>query len=458
MSDLAAVPVAPAESFAPVSPAERISSLDVLRGVAVLGILLMNIVGFGLPLSAYGDPSVAGGATGRNLVTWVITNVFFEGTFRTLFSLLFGAGVVLFTVRAEQRSNTVQAADLYFRRNMWLIVFGVLHGYLLLWVGEILYAYGVTALLLFVFRKVSATKLLCGGLLVLAVLLPKRAIHTREMYDACDRCAQVWMIVTPWQYLQPWQRDAVCQWREIERNYKPTPVDIEQEIALHQSDYRTMVTRMATINRLVQSKWYYRWTLWDVFGTMLLGMALLKYDVLTARRSVVFYVILLVVGYALGLSVNVWETRRIIASGFALGELQQTQQTYDVGRLAVTAGHLGVVMLICRLGILRRLTAVLAAVGRMALTNYVMQSVICLLVFTGVGWGQYGQLERYQLYWVVAAIWAVQLLLSPIWLRFFRFGPLEWLWRCLTYWQLQPFLQRRPRDACPVVDPVASTS
>jgi uncharacterized protein len=272
------------------------------------------------------------------------------------------------------------------------------------------------------------------------------------MYEACDRCAEVWAVAMPWQYLQPWQRDAVCQWREIERNYKPTPYDIEQEIALHQSDYRTMVTRMATINRLVQSKWYYRWTLWDVFGTMLLGMALLKYDVLTARRSVAFYVVLLAVGYMVGLGVNAWETRRIIASGFALGELQQTLQTYDAGRLAVAAGHMSLVLLICRLGILRRLTAVLAAVGRMALTNYVMQSVICLLVFTGVGWAKFGQLERYQLYLVVAAIWAAQLLLSPIWLHFFRFGPLEWLWRCLTYWQLQPLRHPRPVEAGQVVD------
>ena len=124
---------------APVTRPQRLASLDALRGVAVLGILLMNIVGFGLPHWAYDDPTVAGGATGLNLATWITTSMLFEGTMRAMFSLLFGAGVVLLTSRLEARVSAtpgpLSPADIYFRRNMWLIVFGIVHSYLLLgWV------------------------------------------------------------------------------------------------------------------------------------------------------------------------------------------------------------------------------------------------------------------------------------------------------------------------------------
>lgn len=179
---------------------------------------------------------------------------------------------------------------------------------------------------------------------------------------------------------------------------------------------------------------------------MLIGMALLKLNILTASRSYGFYVAMVIIGYTVGITTNVLEVQAIVASHFDLIVMQRTHLTYDLGRLAVTAGHVGVVMLICKAGCCGRLTKTLAAVGRMALTNYIMQTLICVTVFSGFGFGLHGRLERYQLYYVVAAIWVAQLVISPIWLRFFQFGPLEWVWRSLTYWRIQPVLQSRSAE------------
>jgi uncharacterized protein len=116
--------------------------------------------------------------------------------------------------------------------------------------------------------------------------------------------------------------------------------------------------------------------------------------------------------------------------------------TYPFGRIAMAFGHIGVVMIFCKANFLVFLKKGLAAIGRMALTNYIMHSVICAIVFTGVGFSLYGELQRYQLYYVVFSVWLFQLIASPIWLSYFRFGPMEWLWRSLTYKKVQPFRKR----------------
>ena len=151
MSELAAAPTA-----------RRIESLDFIRGCALFGILLMNIVGMGLG-PAYDNPTIMGGDKGINLQTWYFFNVGFEGTQRALFSILFGAGVILFSSRAEA-SGRSDHADLYFRRQLLLIGFGLFNAWILLWIGDILYYYGITALFLYVFRKLPGRTLLIIGL------------------------------------------------------------------------------------------------------------------------------------------------------------------------------------------------------------------------------------------------------------------------------------------------------
>ncbi len=175
---------------------------------------------------------------------------------------------------------------------------------------------------------------------------------------------------------------------------------------------------------------------------MLLGMALFKSGVLTAERSNRFYGTMLAVGYVVGFAVNYREGHIIVDGAFEVLAFDHAALTYDIGRVAMAMGHIGVVMLFCKSGALGFLRTAIGAVGRMALTNYIMHTVICIFVFYGFGFGMYGSLERHELYYVVVAIWLFQLIVSPLWLARFRFGPLEWVWRSLTYWKRQPMLRR----------------
>ena len=165
---------------APVGEGERINSVDVIRGVAVLGILLMNIVGMGMPDPAYWDPSGWGGDTGWNLGVWWANSVLFEGTMRALFSMLFGAGVLLFTGKGDQKDAGLSVADAWYRRTIWLFLFGIVHAYFLLWPGEILYAYGLMGMFLFPFRNVAPGRLFALG----AALLLAFSARVRPMEAA----------------------------------------------------------------------------------------------------------------------------------------------------------------------------------------------------------------------------------------------------------------------------------
>ena len=152
---------------------------------------------------------------------------------------------------------------------------------------------------------------------------------------------------------------------------------------------------------------------------------------LTLERPARLYWAMLGLGYGIGLTVNVLETRWIMDHQFSAVSFAQAHISYDLGRLAMTVGHLGALLLFVRSGALGWLRRAFAAVGQMAVTNYLAHSVVCGFLFIGLGW--YNTLERHELYYVVAAIWAAQLVISPLWLRHFRFGPVEWLWRSLTY-------------------------
>lgn len=428
---------------APAAPsARRIEALDFVRGVALCGILLMNIVDFGLP-DAYTNPQNSGGATGINLVTWIITEIGFEGTQRALFSMLFGASVILFTSRLEAQGRP-DAADIYMRRNLWLIGFGMINAFLLLWHGDILYSYGIVALFVFAFRRLAAKWLLTIGM---AALLAGAAWNYHEAqgtlavyapYPAAASAAAAARAVE--EDPTEAQETAISDWETERAEYISSPEAIAQKIRNYTSGYGHAFRYMAEVNIIYQTYGLYRY-FFDVFGMMLIGMALFRLGVLTLERRRRVYVAMLLGGYAVGLAANAWETKHIMDSGFSAIAFAEVSVTYDLGRLAMTVGHLGALLLFVRIGILGFVRRAFAALGRMAITNYLMHSAICLVLFILLGW--YGQLERHQLYYVVGAIWLFQLVFSSLWLKAFRFGPVEWLWRSLTYMTLQPMRRRK---------------
>ena len=431
-ADPANLPLQAADTGAAPAP-DRIETLDFIRGVALFGILLMNITGFGLP-NAYTNPMNAGGATGLNLVAWMITEIGFEGTQRALFSMLFGASVILFTSRLEAEGRT-DVGDIYVRRNLWLIGFGMVNAWVLLWEGDILYAYGVTALFVFAFRKMKARHLLAIGA---ATLIANAAWNAHDALDTIGKYEPYRQAVAARAHgarLSEAQLAAISAWEEERGNYKATPDAQKESILGHRGGYLSALWTIAPDNMWVQSRGLYRY-FFDVFSMMLIGMALFRLGVLTLERPTRLYLAMLLLGYGIGLTVNTLETRWIIDHGFSAIAFAQVSVSYDLGRLAMAVGHLGALLLFVRSGIFPWLRRSLAAVGRMAVTNYLTHSLVCLILFILLGW--FGALERHQLYYIVFAICAVQLVVSPLWLRHFRFGPVEWLWRSLTYMKWQP--------------------
>jgi len=416
---------------------KRLESLDFIRGCALFGILIMNIVGMGLG-PAYDNPTVMGGDTGIDLWTWFIVNVGFEGTQRGLFSILFGAGVILFTSRAN-------STDAYFRRNLWLIAFGLFNAWVLLWGGDILYFYGLTALFLFSFRNLSGKKLLGLGVAAFALGAAWTGLETYNMLDLHKRAVAAETV--PAAQRSEEQKKAVDEWKEESRG-SPSPQTVARLKRENQAGYvSALVVRAPRISQ-AQSWDAYRY-FFDIFGMMMIGMALFKLGVLTLEARTRTYLAMLLGGYAIGMPVNLYEANWLMSHGFSGLARHQADITYDLARLAQTTGHLGLLGLFLKSGIFPWFRRSMAAVGRMALTNYLTHSAVALIIFVLLGY--WGQLERHQLYYIVFSIWAVQIVVSPIWLRNFHFGPVEWLWRYLTYGTSPPF---RKAAAMPPAEPL----
>jgi uncharacterized protein len=430
--------------------ADRLSSVDVLRGVAVLGILIVNIEYFGLP---HADKSAAGtewvGVYAPALTTpaavfaWTAVRALFEGKMRAIFCMLFGASAVLLTSRLERRGGPGGAADVYYRRTLWLLAFGVAHAYLL-WEGDILYAYALAGLFLYPLRRLRARTLLLAGALLLAVAVPRAALQARHRQELRARAAAADAAETSGRRLTRAEEDARDDWREIEATFRP---DAETQQAVrdaYRAGYARLFVRRAELVAIVESSDFYGWAFFDALGTMLIGMGLMKAGVLAAARSRRFYLVMVALGYGAGLPVAAWSALQLRRHGFDPVGVAWLSAVYDPARLAVAGGHIGAVMLLARGGRAGWLQRPLADVGRAALSCYLGATVICTTIFNGYGLGRFGKLSHVRLYLLVLGIWCLQVALCRYWLRAFRFGPAEWLWRSLTYGRMQPLRRRSP--------------
>ena len=418
----------------PTQNQARINALDVIRGIALFGILLMNINGMGLPFS-YSDPSVLGQTEGLNFSVWFANEMFFEGTMRGLFTILFGAGVILLTTRLIDKGAGISTADIYYRRIVWLLLFGLINSWIFLWDGDILYSYALFGFFLFPFRNLAVKNLLiiAGILISLGILWDIYDYHKNK--DLKKEAEQAQTLKESGATLDKKSEQAIAKWDE--EKLKKTPEQIQEQIEGMHGSYFEIIKHKAGEIQWMQTWFQYRYGPWDILSFMFLGMAFFKLRILHGERSLKFYLLLAFIGYAVGLSINYYEVKMITDSNFDPLKIYEAHQTYNVGRLFVTFGHVGLFMLFIKSGIIGFLQKGLAAVGKMALTNYLMHSIITSIIF--LGFGMYGQLERYELYYIVFGIWIFQLITSPIWLRYFQFGPFEWLWRSLTYGKVQIF-------------------
>lgn len=425
----------------PLGDAERIQSLDVIRGIVLFGILLMNINSFGLAHS-YNDPTVAGGFKGWNLYTWIATNMFFEGTMRGLFSLLFGVGMFIFLDRLTERGAGIKAADIFFRRLTWLLIFGLIHGYLLLWTGEILYDYALMGFLVYSFRNMAPKKLILAA----TVLVLAGSVWNYSDYRNSQKLAADVVLIDSYKTenkeLTKELKESQSKWEKMQEDRSPEAI-AEFNSSMHKG-YFDVVAFLAPINFYYDINMFYRYGPWDVLSMMLIGIAMFKWKILSAEKSFGFYAGMAAVGYLIGLSVNYYELRTVLDGQFSPVAIAESNLTYDLGRISICMGHIGLIMIFCKSNFLIWLKSSLSAVGKMALTNYIMHSLICMVVFTGVGFGLFGKLQRYELLYVVFSIWIFQLILSPIWLTYFHYGPMEWLWRNLSYQKIHPIRKELP--------------
>jgi uncharacterized protein len=420
----------------PVTNAERILPIDIMRGFVLCGILLMNITGFGL-YGAYNNPTVSGGATGWDLYSWIITSMFFEGTMRALFSLLFGVGTYIILDRLTKSHAGIKAADIYFRRLMWLLVFGLIHGYLLLWTGEILYDYAIMGFLLYSFRNMAPKKLVLTAILLFCIGAFWTFTEYKEDQKMLANVEVAKSYKAQGKELTDELKAATARWEKIQEKKSPKAV-AEANEQMHKG-YFSLVPHLAPYNRETDTSWVYRFDLWDILSMMLLGIAFFKWNIFSGAKSYRFYGLMVLFGYAVGLSTNYYEVTSILKGNFSFLAFSKSNITYDLGRVPVAIGHIGLIMIFTKLPVLNWLKLSIAAVGKMALSNYIMHSLICMILFTGVGFGLFGKLQRHELYYVVFAIWLFQLIMSPIWLKYFHFGPMEWLWRRLSYQYKPPF-------------------
>ena len=426
----------PATLTDPVSGLERISAIDVLRGVALLGILLINITSFALPYEGT-RTLLAGSPRDPNTIVWFVVAVLFEGKMRALFSMLFGAGVILLTERFERRGDFARVADIYYRRTLWLLAFGLAHAYFL-WEGDILTAYGLAGLFLYPFRKLRGRSLVVLGVLVLTLTLPAAVIEAQRLTRLHTAAAEAEAQKAAGHTLTRKQRDELNDWQDELDDAHPDADTVAESVTAHRGGYWTLFMRRSErVDDFTADDFF------DTVGMMLVGMGLLKLRVISGLRSTRFYALLAILGLAIGLPLHAFAAWRAYSSGFDPIEIAWITATYNPGRLAIAVAYIGLVMLLARAGILRPLTAGLAAVGRTALSNYLATTLICTTLFDGYGFGLFDRLQRWELYLVVLAIWTLQLVASPIWLRYYLFGPAEWGWRSLTYWKEQPLMRDR---------------
>ena len=374
----------------------------------MLGILVMNIQSFAMPSAAYTNPTAYGDLTGLNLFTWVASHLLVDQKFMTLFSLLFGAGVCLFADRAEARSG--RSAGLHYRRMFWLLLVGVAHAYLL-WSGDVLVTYAVCGCLVFLVRNRPPKTLLLTGLATFSVA-SLLSIGFGVMALGLPEEAAL----------------------EIAAAWAPSIAEIESQLLAYRGAWLAQQSQRLNDTVMMHTTVIPGLLFWRAAGIMLIGMALYRWRVLDASRSDAFYRRLTLIGFGAGVPVvaaGIWHD---FAGGWSWDRSFFLGSQFNYwGSLAMALGYVGLVMLAIRRGWLTSLQARLVNAGRMAFSNYIAHTVICTTLFYGHGFGLFGHVERWQMLLLVIGVWALQLWWSPLVLRRFRYGPLEWVWRTLTY-------------------------
>jgi uncharacterized protein len=394
--------------ISPVRFSERIISLDVLRGVALLGILLMNIQSFSQP--HYDSPLAYGDFHGGNFVVWLFSHIFANLKFLSIFSMLFGAGICLFCGRIEAAGKA--SGWLHYRRMAILIVFGLIHGYFL-WFGDILVHYGICGMLAYPLRKLPPRRLLVIGAILLVV-----------------------PIVAGFFYIGSMGPEEI---RNFQSELHPSAAQVASDLAAYRAGWLGQESTRASAAFEFETTvfgWEY---FWRELGLMIVGMALFRRGVFSAKLLRAEYIQMVAVAIVVGIPLTLYGAFENYRVGWQSLQIFFLGEGIDyVASLFIAFGWVGAVMLVCKSVAAMPYARPLQAVGRAAFSNYIFQTLICTTLFYGHGFGLYGRVSRVGQLAMVVMIWIWQIVLSSFWFHYFRMGPLESLWRTLTYWKPQP--------------------
>ncbi len=404
------------------TPPDRIATIDAVRGFAVLGILVMNIVAMGMPVYAYVDPHHYGGATGADLIAWAAAYVLADGKMRALFTMLFGASMGI----AADRSDG--AAGGHFRRMAWLFVFGMIHAWLF-WFGDILVLYAITGAIVFIGWRWQPAPLIfiaaaCFLLIIADDLLAWQQLTALRAAATAPGASEA----------------AVTTWNTVIASVSPPPAALAQQIALYRGGFLdALAARTPTI--LMFQTTLLPLSLAETLGYAAFGLALHRTGFFTGGWRTTTYRALLVAG---GVAILFYMpiVRLLITVRFDPATIPLADMFSFLLRPWLALAYASGIVLLVRRGSSPRLVARLVAAGRMALSNYLGTTLIATTLFYGYGFGLYGSLGRANLYGIVIAIWIMILLWSKPWLDRFAYGPLEWLWRGLSQGKFPPSLRK----------------
>ena len=431
--------------------APRVASLDILRGIAILGILFMNINDMGASFWAFFDNDIRHlGWSKADQIAWFVREVFANGTARCMLEMLFGVGMVILTDRAATAAGAAARAGRfrriagwifgpaavlkpYYARNIVLFLFGVVHMFVLLWPGDILHTYGLAALVAFLFRRLKPGWLLGVGLIMALMQFGFGG------YDYLTRPAERARIAM----LQTRQASGATLTkaetadvkkaveRKAERDERKAEIakKIVAEDKARSGSFMTWTQASWDVSLAIQGKGLEILFVWEAAATMLIGAALYKWGVIQGRRSRRFYQWLMLGAYGIGL------TSRAVS---AVQRMRFDDQPniewpmYEIARLATTVGHISLVYLLLATVAGAKLLKPFEAAGRTALTVYICQTLICLwLLYPPFGFALYGKQGWMALMLTALAVNALLLWGANVYVRHYRIAPVEWLWRSI---------------------------
>ena len=372
----------------------RITNLDFIRGFALLGILVLNVIAFGLPLTATTNPSTYGIENILDWVVLVVSSVFFEYKMMGLFSMLFGVGIMIFLENAEKKTSKPKTLAIW--RNFLLLCFGLLH--YSIWIGDVLAPYAICAFLLIIFPDVKKPILILSVIIFLIIAFIVITNYFSSLYDSNGNLVsqEEWVLLASeggeLSYGSIWFPDSEAPGNII-------------------------------------GMWWFIGAFFRAITLMLFGIFLYKLKIIQGNKEISFYKKISIYGFSIGLPLSIYSIYLLVSSGYDPSVLFISNIFNTLSVIPMVLGYIGV-LTILNLKLRDSITERLRACGRLAFSNYIVQTIFGVFILGAFGLDTF---SRAQLMIFVFIVWLIQIAWSKPILDRFNYGPLEWLWRKLTY-------------------------